>query len=165
MIFYHMCRNRWVYIKLMVDRWMWCISFVYFIFLNTNRFERSVTGNIQDDCCKFVFLWIRICNIVYPTWIVQGTLYYIMFHLMIFYHMCRNRWVYIKLMVDRWMWCIFSTPLLGVTEAMFVYFIFLNTNRFERSVTGNIQDDCCKFVFLWIRICNIVYPTWIVQGM
>jgi hypothetical protein len=25
-------------------------------FLNTYRFEQSVTGNIQDDCCKFVFI-------------------------------------------------------------------------------------------------------------
>jgi hypothetical protein len=24
-------------------------TFVYFIFLNTNRFEKSVTGNIEDD--------------------------------------------------------------------------------------------------------------------
>ena len=31
-------------------------TFVYFIFLNTNRFEKSVTGNIQDGCCKFVFI-------------------------------------------------------------------------------------------------------------
>jgi hypothetical protein len=30
-------------------------TFIYFIFLNTNRFEKSVTGNIQDDCCKFVY--------------------------------------------------------------------------------------------------------------
>ena len=33
-------------------------------------------------------------------------------------------------------------------KRMFVYFIFLNVNRFEKSVTGNIQDDCCKFVFI-----------------
>jgi hypothetical protein len=29
-------------------------AFIYFIILNTNRFEKSVTGNIQDDCCKSV---------------------------------------------------------------------------------------------------------------
>ena len=39
-------------------------TFVYFIFLNANSFEQSVIGNIQDDCCKFIFIWIRICNIV-----------------------------------------------------------------------------------------------------
>ena len=33
---------------------------VYFIFLNVNRFEKSVTSNIQDDCCQFVFIWIQI---------------------------------------------------------------------------------------------------------
>ena len=47
-------------------------TFVYFIFLNTNRFERSVSGNIQDDCCRFVFIWLRICNMVYQARVVQG---------------------------------------------------------------------------------------------
>ena len=47
-------------------------------------------------------------------------------------------------------------------KGKFVYFIFLNTNRFEKSVIGNIQDDCCKFVLNWIRICNSVNQTWVV---
>jgi hypothetical protein len=26
------------------------------VFFNANRFEKSVTGNIKADCCKFVFV-------------------------------------------------------------------------------------------------------------
>jgi hypothetical protein len=33
-------------------------TFDYFNFLNTNRFEKYVIGNIQDDCCKFLFIRI-----------------------------------------------------------------------------------------------------------
>jgi hypothetical protein len=36
---------------------------------------KSLTGNIQDDCCKFVFIWIRICNIV-PSTIYAETVGY-----------------------------------------------------------------------------------------
>jgi hypothetical protein len=50
-------------------------------------------------------------------------------------------------------------------KGTFVYFILINDNRFEKSVIGNIQDDCCKFIFIGIRICNIVYQTWVVQDM
>jgi hypothetical protein len=32
-------------------------------------------------------------------------------------------------------------------------------------VTGNIQGDCCQFLYIWIRICNMVFQTWVVQGM
>jgi hypothetical protein len=28
-----------------------------------------------------------------------------------------------------------------------------------------IQDDCCKFVFIWIRICNMLYQSRFVLGM
>ena len=41
------------------------------------------------------------------------------------------------------------------------YFIFLNGNRFEKYVMGNIEDDCCKLVFIWIRICNVIFQTFL----
>jgi hypothetical protein len=50
-------------------------------------------------------------------------------------------------------------------KGRFVYFILINDNRFEKSVIGNIQDNCCKFVFIGIRICNMVFQTWLVQGI
>ena len=46
-----------------------------------------------------------------------------------------------------------------VRERSFIPFFF-NANRFEKSVTGNIKADCCKFVFVWIRICNAAYQAW-----
>jgi hypothetical protein len=33
-------------------------------------------------------------------------------------------------------------------KGMLVYFIFLNANRFEKSATGNIQNDCSRLVFV-----------------
>jgi hypothetical protein len=33
-------------------------------------------------------------------------------------------------------------------KGMFIYIIFLNANTFEKSVTGNIQGDCCQFVYI-----------------
>ena len=50
-------------------------------------------------------------------------------------------------------------------KGMFIYIIFFNANTFEKSVTGNIQGDCCQFLYIWIRICNMVFQTWVVQGM
>ena len=39
-----------------------------------------------------------------------------------------------------------SRPLLtnDLEKGMIVYFIFFNANKFEKSVTSNIQDHCCK---------------------
>ena len=37
-------------------------KFVYFTFRNTYIFEKSVTGNIQDDCGRFVFIWDDTLN-------------------------------------------------------------------------------------------------------
>ena len=34
-------------------------------------FEKYVTDNIPNDCCKLVFIWILICNVVFRTWAVQ----------------------------------------------------------------------------------------------
>ena len=47
------------------------IKTFYFIFLNANRFKKFVTVNIQDDWCKLVYIWIRICNMVLQTSVVQ----------------------------------------------------------------------------------------------
>jgi hypothetical protein len=47
------------------------IKTFYFIFLNANIFKKSVTVNIQDDWCKLVYIWIRICNMVLQTSVVQ----------------------------------------------------------------------------------------------
>jgi hypothetical protein len=32
-------------------------TYISFIFHNANRFEKSVMGNIQDDCCKLVLIY------------------------------------------------------------------------------------------------------------
>ena len=52
---------------------------------------------------------------------------------------------------------------LKLKKRTFVYIIFLNNNKFETSVKGNFQDDCCKFLYIWM--CDVVFQTWVLQGI